>query len=74
MTTASGRVHREPDDEVPPLPRQQVPRVAEREVPELPEDELPAVRDDETFEPPEPFLPPVDAHRPPENGAQGAEP
>jgi hypothetical protein len=59
MTTASGRVHHEPDDEVPPLPRQQVPRVAEREVPELPEEEPPAVPEDETVEPPEPSLPPV---------------
>ena len=70
MTTASGRVHHEPDDEVPPLPGQQVPRVAEREVPELPEEEPPAVPEDETVAPPEPSLPPVDTHRPVENEDQ----
>lgn len=70
MTTASGRVHHDPDDEVPSLPRQQVPRVAEREVPELPEEELPAVPEDETVAPPEPSLPPVDTRRPAENEDQ----
>jgi hypothetical protein len=71
MTTASGRVHHEPDDEVP-LPRQQVPRVAEREVPDLPEEEPPAVPEDETVEPPGPSLPPVDTHRAPEVEGQDA--
>ncbi|PVZ09028.1 hypothetical protein C8D89_107191 [Actinomycetospora cinnamomea] len=63
MTSARGHARHEHDDEVPPTPRPQVPRVAEREVPELPEEELPPVPEDETVEPPEPTIPPVDARR-----------
>ncbi len=59
QTTQSRRPD-EPDDDAPPLPRQQVPRVPDDDVPELPDEQLPEVAKRDIPEPPEPACPPAE--------------
>lgn len=58
--TTTGRTHDQPDEDIPPLPRQPLPRVPEDDVPELPDDQLPDVAEHDIPEPPDPSLPPVE--------------
>ena len=48
------------DEDIPPLPRQQLPRVPEDDVPELPDEQLPDVAEHDSPEPPDPAVPPVE--------------
>lgn len=58
--TTAGRARPDVEDDIPPVPRQQVPRVPEDDVPELPDEQLPDVAEHDVAEPPDPALPPVE--------------
>ena len=62
MSQVRSRGRDDVEDDVPPTPQQQAPRIPDRDIPEIPDDELPPVGEDDVVAPPDPSLPPVDDH------------